>query len=245
MSVICNVYASDNQCIVRSPISVGSKYNRVALNWTRKRTTALVLLISSVLSCDTTMYNIQCVVLELQRVSLLVIQLLCTRIIAILSHPIGLPILHDNLTVVWATHINTDHYFTLLNTVSATGSVQLPFFIVANRFINKFKPPIYKLCSSAGEVLIYQHAQYRYYITFSKSGSLSGDIMLKCINKVVANSDHTVYLLLDYAPVHRTMEFKLHCTVKTVQLHYIPANITHILQVNDLVVFAQFKEHLA
>lgn len=143
------------------------------------------------------------------------------------------------------THINTDHYFTLLNTVSATGNVLLPFFIVANRYINKFKPPIYKLCSSAGEVPIYQHAQYRYYITFSKSGSLSGDIMLKYINKVVANSDHTIYLLLDYAPVHRTMEFKLHCTVKNVQLHYIPANTTHLLQVNDLVVFAQLKEHLA
>ena len=163
----------------------------------------------------------------------------------ILSHSIGLPILHNNLTVVWDTHINTDHYFTLSNTVSATGNVLLPLFIVANRYINKFKPPIHKLCSSAGEVPIYPHAQYRYYITFSKSGSLSGDIMSKYINKVVANSDHTTYLIPGYAPIHRTMEFRLHRAVKSVELHYIPANTTHILQVNDLVVFAQLNKHLA
>ena len=176
------------------------------------------------------MYNLQCVVLELQCVSQWVIQLLCTHVIVILSHPIGFPILRQLDSGLGHTY----QYWSLLYIIKYSiryWKCTNTIIIVANRYINKFKPPIYDLCSSAGEVPIYQHPMHN---TFSRSGSISGDIMLKYINKVVANSDHTIYLLLDYAPMHRTMEFKLHRTVENVQLHYIPANTTHIHSKNNV-----------
>ena len=65
------------------------------------------------------------------------------------------------------------------------------------------------------------------------------------IDRVVSIGEQITHLFLDYASTHRTLPIRLHCSMKHVQLHHIPANTTHILQVNDLIVFAQLKEHLS
>ncbi len=143
------------------------------------------------------------------------------------------------------TYKNTDYYFTLLNTVSASGGIHLPFFITSKRHINKFKIPAYEQYNTDDNSPIFQHNSLKFYVSFSKSGSVTSDLMSQYITKVVASGDTSIHLFLDFASTHRTMQFRLHCSMKNVALYHIPANTTHILQVNDLVVFAQVKGHLA
>ena len=69
--------------------------------------------------------------------------------------------------------------------------------------------------------------------------------MKQYVDEVVANGEQILHLFLDYASAHRTLPIRLHCSMRHIQMHYIPANTTHILQVNDLVVFVQLKEHLS
>ena len=149
-------------------------------------------------------------------------------------------------TGVHNTHINTNHYYTLLNTITASGQILSSFIIVSKTHINKFNiPTYYRFTSNDTDAPLYQHKQLKYYVTCTMNGSLTDVIMKQYIDRVVANSEQIIHLFLDYASTHRNLPIRLHCSMKHVQLHHIPANTTHILQVNDLVVFVQLKEHLS
>ena len=77
------------------------------------------------------------------------------------------------------------------------------------------------------------------------NGSLTDIIIKQYVDKVVANGEQIIHQCLNYPSAHRTLPIRLHCSMRHVQMHYIPANTTYILQVNDLVVFVQLKEHLS
>ena len=171
------------------------------------------------------------------------------NIIAICYHAKHIRSKHTNNTDsvntgVHNTHINTNHYYTLLNTITASGRILSPFIIVSKTHINKFNIPSYYRFTNGTGVPMYQHKQLKYYVTCTKNGSLNDVIMKQYVDEVVANDEQSIHLFLDYATTHRTMPIRLHCSMRHIQLHHIPANTTHILQVNDLVVCAQLKEHL-
>ena len=142
------------------------------------------------------------------------------------------------------THKNTNHHFTLLNTISTDDDILTPFFVVSQQYAFRFKSKnIYDLLTTIDQP-IYQHKRLKYIIAFNKGGSLNTDIMMEYVTRVVAR-DTPRHLLLDAVSIHKISQFRLHCAFKNVALAYIPANTTGILQVNDLVLFAPLREHIS
>ena len=85
---------------------------------------------------------------------------------------------HANITDfvnsgVHNTHRNTNHYYTLLNTVTASGRVLSPLIIVSKTHINKFNKPTYYRFTNGTDVPMYQHEQLKYYVTCTKNGNLT------------------------------------------------------------------------
>ena len=118
------------------------------------------------------------------------------------------------------THKNVNHYFTLLNTITANGDILQPFFVVPQRHAYRFKSKtLYDLVTSIDQP-VYQHKRLKYIVTFNKGGSLNSNIMMEYVTRIVA-SDTPRHLLLDAASINKTQQFKIHCTFKNILLKRI------------------------
>lgn len=147
--------------------------------------------------------------------------------------------------------LNCDERFHVMNTVSATGHVLAPFVIISL----KYKNEVMNGCAltSVPDTLntvqpVWWDYDNKYYVIFTSGGGTTKPAMEVYVRHVVnmyrdwLNQD--IYLLWDAANTNKSFEVKIQCLINGIYIIEVPANTTGILQVNDLVCFAQLKEHM-
>ncbi len=137
---------------------------------------------------------------------------------------------------------NTNNRVTLLNTVAADGTTLVPYFITplvsARQFISN--------CQKSQTYSNTQQSHQRSYIHID-SGT-NTDVICDYIQRVIIPYQQlkqaTVILIMDAAGWNHSDKVKLLCSNNNIELIKLPANCTHYLQVNDLIVFGPLKSKI-